>query len=242
MNILFDIVIPVGPNDSNFIHRMIDYTKNNIIGYRNIYLISYNPKLEIQDCITINENIFPFNKSILSQYTNDSKRTGWYLQQLLKLYAGFYIPNILDNYLIIDADTIFINNTTFFEDGLPLYNYGIEYNLPYFNHMKLLHPSLTKQQNISGICHHMVFQKNILQELFKLVEDYHKKDFWVCFMELLNPNDIEGSAASEYEIYFNYILIYHKNKIKIRELKWQNTSHIIYDPNLNYISCHWYMR
>lgn len=242
MDILFDIVIPVGPNDFNFIHKMIDFTKNNIIGYRNIYLISCYSNLEIKDCITINENIFPFTNQTLNKYTNNSKRTGWYLQQLLKLYAGLIIPNILNNYLVIDADTFFINPTTFFEDSLPLYNTGTEYHIPYFNHMQKLHPSLNKQINKSGICHHMLFQTNLIKELFFLIEDYNKKEFWVCFMESLNPNDIEYSGASEYEIYFNYLLIYYKDKIKIRDLNWINTSHIIYDPKLNYISCHWYLR
>ena len=35
----FDIVIPVGPNDKSIIEQQIKYTKKNIIGYRNIYLI-----------------------------------------------------------------------------------------------------------------------------------------------------------------------------------------------------------
>jgi hypothetical protein len=36
----FDIVIPLGPNDVNHIHTMIQYTKQNIIGYRKyIYCI-----------------------------------------------------------------------------------------------------------------------------------------------------------------------------------------------------------
>ena len=37
----FDIVIPVGPNDKTIIEEQIKFTKKNIIGYRNIYLICY---------------------------------------------------------------------------------------------------------------------------------------------------------------------------------------------------------
>ena len=60
MDILFDIVIPVGPNDSLVIEKMLEYTKKNIIGYRNIFLVCYNSELFYKDCIIINENIFPF--------------------------------------------------------------------------------------------------------------------------------------------------------------------------------------
>ena len=42
---MFDIVIPVGPNDENVINQQIEYTKKNIIGYRNIYLICKDQNL-----------------------------------------------------------------------------------------------------------------------------------------------------------------------------------------------------
>ena len=40
----FDIVIPVGPYDKLCIYKQIEYTKKNVIGYRNIYIISYFSK------------------------------------------------------------------------------------------------------------------------------------------------------------------------------------------------------
>ena len=56
-------------------------------------------------------------------------------------YNKDIIPDILDNYLVLDSDTIFLKPTTFFENNIPLYNYGTEYNLPYFIHMINLHPT-----------------------------------------------------------------------------------------------------
>lgn len=240
MNILFDIVIPVGPNDINKINNLIEYTKKNIIGYRNIYLISKN-NINIDDCIFINENIFPFNINVISVFYGKNNRNGWYFQQLIKLYASFFIDNILNNYLVIDADTYFLKPTIFFKNKLPLYNIGTEYNLPYFEHMTNLYPSLNKSINHSGICHHMMFQKHILEELFTLVESYHNKPFWEAFLLCINQNHYLGSGASEYEIYFNYLHIFHPNKFIIRELKWTNNSQIIEDNDYDYVSCHWYL-
>jgi hypothetical protein len=108
--------------------------------------------------------------------------------------------------------------------------------------MNKLHPSLTKQINYSGICHHMMFQTNIVSELFKLVENYHQELFYISFLKCIDNKDIIHSGASEYEIYFNYLHIYHKNKFIIRQLKWKNTSNLIDNNNLDYISYHWYMR
>jgi hypothetical protein len=147
MDILFDIVIPIGPNDTNVIDKMIEHTKKNIIGYRHIYLVSYDPNIKFENCITIDENIFPFNKNVIANYLGQNDRLGWYLQQLIKLYSGFIIKGILNNYLIIDSDTFFLKFTTFFKNKLPLYNFGTEFNIPYFDHMHKLHPSLYKQTN-----------------------------------------------------------------------------------------------
>lgn len=63
----FDIVIPVGPNDIHFINILVHYTKLNIIGFRNIYLVSYDDTLVIDGCITISETIYPFSKKIYAK-------------------------------------------------------------------------------------------------------------------------------------------------------------------------------
>jgi Family of unknown function (DUF6492) len=238
-NDLFDIVIPLGPNDIHSIHTMIQHTKKNIIGYRNIYLVSYDPTIKIDGCITIDESIFPFNKQMMPIYEGKDDRRGWYLQQLIKLYAGFVIETILDHYLVIDSDTFFLKPTTFFKDHKPLYNFGDEYHIPYFEHMRKLHPSLTCMIDVSGICHHMMFQKQIVGQLFKLVEEYHHEPFYISFLKHVNPKELSG--ASEYEIYFNYLHQYHNNTFLIRKLNWKNGKYD-HHSNYDYISHHWYMK
>jgi hypothetical protein len=239
----FDIVIPVGPNDASIIKQQIVYTQKNIIDYRNIYLICYDPSIIIDGCITINENIFPFNINTVVEHHGKLQRNGWYLQQLLKLYAGKIIPNILDKYLVIDSDTFFLKPTTFVENNKCLYNYGTEYHTSYFDHMKKLHPDLVKMnRNMSGICHHMIFETKHLDELMSKIEKFHNNTFFNIFLKLVTPKDINFSGASEYELYFNYMLKFNSDKIKIRKLNWRNTNTHDTNNNLDYISYHWYSR
>lgn len=238
---VFDIVIPIGPNDKSLIEEQIKYTKKNIINYRNIYLICNDISLSIEDCITIDENIFPFNIETVANYHGKLERNGWYLQQLLKLYAGKIIPNILDKYLVIDSDTFFLKPTTFIENNKLLYNYGYEFHKPYFCHMKKLDNNFNKIDiNKSGICHHMLFETKYINEIISIVEQNYSDTFYNIFLKLVI--DKNGSGASEYEIYFNYILKYHPNEIKIRKLNWKNTHTLDLNSNLDYISYHWYMR
>jgi hypothetical protein len=231
----FDIVIPVGPNDYEIFTQQVEFTKRNIVGYRNIYIVS-PIEHSVFGCIYVSEDRFPFSMEDVSNILGKSSRNGWYLQQLIKLYAGFVIPDILDTYLVIDSDTFFLKPTTFIENGVCLYNTGTEHHIPYFVHMNKLHPSLSRQMSASGICHHMIFQTKYIQELFKLVNG----DFWRVFLERVD--DTEGSGASEYEIYFNFMLKYYPSDIKIRTLSWKNTNVLTMVGNDDYISYHWYMR
>ena len=237
----FDIVIPVGPNDKSVIEQQIKHTQKNIIGYRNIYLICYDPSITIDGCITINENIFPFNINTVAEHHGKLKQNGWYLQQLLKLYAGKIIPDILDKYLVIDADTFFLKPTTFEENNKCLYNYSTEYHKTYFHHMQKLDKDLTKiDKNKSGICHHMIFEKKYINELISKIEKNHNELFYNIFLKTVTNKN--GSGASEYEIYFNYMLKYNPDKIQIRKLRWENMKKPKTNSNYDYISCHWYMR
>ena len=246
---LFDIVIPVGPNDADVIQRQLEYTKKNIIGYRNIYIVTtpalYESLRSLTGCTLICENLFPFTLDMMNKFAQapESHRNGWYLQQLIKLYAGFVIPEILERWLIIDCDTFFLKPTTFVENNKCLYAYGNEYNPPYFSHMNKLLPGLTKVDSAkSGICHHMIFEKKYVQQMFAQVDDVHKKPFWQAFLECINPANFNGSGASEYELYFNYMLTHNAENIAVRQLSWKNSGVLDLNSANNYISWHHYAR
>jgi hypothetical protein len=245
----FDIVIPLGPNEIQRFHEQLVYTKKNIIGYRNIYIITSNFNIKFDDCIMIDENIFPFKQFISSyfeKYNGKNNRNGWYFQQLIKLYAG-YIEGILDNYLALDADVFFLKPTEFMtNDNKPIFSTSSEHNVPYFTHMNLLDSNFKKYHKDSGICHHMLFNKNYINEIFNIVETNHNIPFWQVFILSVNEHtkheiNVDESGASEYELYFNYMFKNYNDNIIIRNLNWKNISKIeyynnYYDHNLDFIS------
>jgi FkbM family methyltransferase len=243
-NCIFDIIIPVGPCDKDIIYKQIEYTKKNIIGYRYIYLLCYDPTININGCITIDENIFPFTLDSVSKFHGKIDRNGWYLQQLLKLYAGIIIPDILERYLVIDSDTFFLKPTIFVENNKCLYNFGTEYHTPYFEHMFKLDKDLIKvNKHISGICHHMMFETKYINELITKIEENHNDTFYNVFLKLVSDSNTCLSGASEYEIYFNYMLKNHSDKITIRRLTHNNVNCLLNIPSqYDYISYHWYLR
>ena len=107
--------------------------------------------------------------------------------------------------------------------------------------MKKLDKELIKvDKNKSGICHHMIFETKYIDELISRIEKNHNELFYNIFLKLVT--DKIGSGASEYEIYFNYMLKYNSDKIQIRKLNWKNTFILDTNCNLDYISYHWYIR
>ncbi len=294
-SIMLDIVIVLGPNDINMIEYNIKFNSQNIINARNMYIITPLTILnQIQSkidelnkaintgsisgkIILIDEAIFPFTMADIGELMGvKNNRNGWYLQQLLKLYVGNVVPGILDNYLVVDTDTIFTKPTLFIDtlvnesdgkengDIVFLFNHGIENNDLYFKQMTLLHPSLRRENaKLSGICHHMLFNRVYINEIIKMVEEYHASmmampnsapvSFWKLFIEkaiiVRDSNKNHISCASEYEIYFNYMVSKHNDKIKIRKINYYECSrrHILNKPrwipdvNFNYYCFHHYL-
>lgn len=239
----FDIVIPAGINDYQILTKSIEYTKQNVIGHRNIYIVSPIDH-EIEDTIFIHEKKFFILMSTVERYHGKLSRNGWYLQQLIKLYAGQCIVGLSINYLVIDADTCFLKPTRFFDDNnKPYLTFGYEYNFEYFEHMYRVHPSLCRTINSSGICHHCMFNTNYVQEIMYLVQLHHNKPFYQVFLECVSESFRSGAGASEYEIYFHYLTRVHMNNISVRELKWENVSVLPEnDTYHDYVSCHHYLR
>ncbi len=235
----FDIVILVGPNDYQIFKKSIEYTKKNIIGYRNIYIVSPVDQ-KVDGTIFVDEKMFCISMNTVRRFHGENSRNGWYFQQLMKLYAGKCIPNLLTNYLVIDADTCFLKPTRFFdEDNKPYFTVGYEYNNEYFVHMNVLHPSFKRRHTHSGISHHCMFNQIYIKEIMYLVHLHHNKPFYQVFLESVSKSYITGAGASEYEIYFHYLVQYYLDKISIRELKWDNMNTIPdEDTEHDYISCH----
>ncbi len=245
MTTLYDIVTCVGSDDIELVDTFINNVSTYVQNIDKIFIITPLPdkiKIKKENVYIINESIFPFTKADVESYIPSKKRSGWYLQQLLKLYACNILTEIRDTFLIIDADVYFHKPVCFFEGNIPLFNVGVEYHTPYFKHSNKLLPQLTKIINVSGICHLMPITRTIINTLIKDVESYNNKLFWKCFLEYVSPEDYDWSGASEYEILFTYSLLNYHNEVKIRPLIWRNAPMI--DPTFEgtYEACHSYLR
>jgi hypothetical protein len=248
-----DVVIPAIARDKDVLELCIESVKKYVKDCRRIIVISSDKLTDQAEWVS--ETVFPFTKdqvasALLKEREVDKvpSRTGWYYQQLLKFYAPFVIEGISSNVLIVDSDIVFLKKTVFFDNQeTPIFYTATEYHYPYFAHMDRLLPGLKRVfKDKSGISHHMLFQKSRLEELFELVERYQGLPFWKSFCYCVDPVQLPFSGASEYEIYFNFSLLY-GYPLKIRQSEIIGVSSIqeleLYkNSRYRILSCQWYSR
>jgi len=221
----FDVVLIVGPNEIDIIDDVVSHVKLNVEGYNKIYLIS-PIELNIENCISILDSSFPFSIKDIENIIGYTPRINWIYQQLLKLYCINIIPKCSYNILVIDSDVFMLKKLKFFENDKPIFTVSYEQTIEYHKHSQRLHPSLIRVfHNYSGISHHMVFNRFYLSELFQLIEKAHNDSFFNVFLNSLDISKINENCCSEYEIYFNFMAIYHPDKYILRELNWRNVKY-----------------
>ncbi|MFZ4100233.1 MAG: DUF6492 family protein [Chlamydiia bacterium] len=232
----FDVVIPCTEKDLPVLEHAIDGIRRHVKGVERIFVVSKNHLTDQAEWVPEVSYPFTLEQVGIELFQGDEaayraaveegfQRTGWYFQQLLKLYWPAAHPEGTEYYLVVDADVVFMRDVSFFYGTTPCYCPGDEYSVPYFNHMVRLLPGLRRMQRVSGIAHHMLFHRDTLAALFSQVQDRHECPFWKAFLHEVDPEDRSCSGASEYEIYFNYLLLRHTG-MKIRPLRWINSGRL----------------
>ena len=186
-----DAVIPCHWKGAHKLDAVINSIKKNVHNIRRIIIVSskqFSEKAEWFD-----ERQYPFNQKTIALEIFDGNekkaqefldkprtRVHWIYQQLLKLYAPLVIPEISSNVLLVDSDTLFLRPITFTnpKTGAGLLACATEYHRPYFEHAARLIPGFKRLYNCSGIVHHMLLQRPILNDLFMIIEQEHNMEPW----------------------------------------------------------------
>ena len=241
----FDIIISSCKKDQFVLQKAIESIKQYVKGYRRIIVVSNEILTDKEHVEWFDEKLYPFSIKDMYDYMDkivpDEKRRRKvsYINQLIKLYAHKVIPDLLDNILIYDSDIVFIKETFFFEEDKPLYGNRIVNLDPYqqyLNHHLKLHPSFDfgnkleinkslKQSGrfCSGICHHLIYNKTIINELIDFIEKERSETFWKYYLNQVDTRDKNHMIHCEpanCELYYNYVNLFHGDKIKIRPITW----------------------
>jgi Family of unknown function (DUF6492) len=135
---------------------------------------------------------------------NFNYRNGWIRQQLLKLTVCSYLNG--ENFLVIDADTVFARELSFSEGSKQILwtadDLVDDYH-PFTQEMI----GVVRRYPYSFVTHCMLFQRPLLLELQKIIQER----FNVNWVDAILSSIRTGTSAgmSEYELYAHFLLKYH---------------------------------
>lgn len=158
-------------------------------------------------------------KNAIQEITGRTERAGWYFQQFIKMAYAYRCQDA--HYVSWDADTIPLRAIQFEDaDGKLLFTVKDEYNKPYFDTMeKLL--GLKRETDASFIAEHMIFDKAIMQELIERInanQSLAGNSFFEKILHAIDKEEVLKSGFSEFELYGNYVMTYHKDAYSTRQM------------------------
>ena len=178
-------------------------------------LISYN-YIAFTDEEILNEFL---TSTTIQKINNQKKSPNWLKQQILKYLIAYKV--LSKNYLVVDSDTIFVDDIIFLKNDLPIFYYSDELH---FRYKKFIYKTLRKYNysSKSYIAHMMLFNKGYINDLLlnskfnnniKTVND--------AVSVLIENHDYDNKCVmSEYELYSFYYRNILRNNFSSRY--WRN--------------------
>ena len=223
----FDAYIISSVSDFDILKRNIPYIKKNIPAKHIFIVAKEQPSDDILNgCIFLDENniteglTFKAVSEKIQELGGNTKHTGWYFQQFIKLALSKISKN--QYYLVWDCDTIPLHNLDFFDkNNHPYFNLKREYKPRYFSTIKQL-LGLKKKIKPSFISEHMMFDSELTNELIKLIEQ--KKIIGNTFWEKIITVSFRRTSESErnfseFETYGTFVESFYKDRYSKRKLQ-----------------------
>jgi hypothetical protein len=211
-----DIVIPTISKDFETLVLLIESLKYLKHSVKNIYIISPANEKIVDFCKKNNliytraSELLGFDKKDIKYTVDGVDRSGWLFQQLLKLSADKLTES--PDYLVIDSDTIFVNDNCFIENDKYLFFTSEEWHQPYFDTFYNIfgYKAPTK---LSLTSHMMIFNHEKLREMKDELEKKHNAKWYEVYMSTISL--YEQSCISDYDTYANWMLYNYPNQVEI---------------------------
>jgi hypothetical protein len=150
--------------------------------------------------VCISEDLFfePISKSdlelIYTKIDENSRKFGWWYQQILKMGAVTRIPGISDPYMVWDSDLIPLRRWEIYPTKeFPNYRFAIlqknarsEWNISQYKKSiyELLEMHALEPNEGTFVPHHFVMYKSVLKNLFEIIERKSGKPWYISIISL----------------------------------------------------------
>lgn len=223
-NLKIDVIIPVAMKDINILPYCINSIRRHVKHpVNNIFIISSKTDdittfCNTNSCTFIDEDtVLPIRKMDIRYNFGTKDRSGWLFQQLLKL-SGDTISK-LENYVFVDADTVYIRDKVFENNNKIVFDVSDEYHKPYFKtYEKLL--GCDGFLPVSLTSHNMMINTLVLKELKNKIEKRNRSKWYEAILKNIDKGEI--APISEQEIYGSYMFQNYRDRMILEY--WYNLS------------------
>lgn len=230
MRRLLDMVVPIIEEDLDATLYILPYWEKYLPINQLIFIGSDKVQRELKrrsfdKIYFIDENTIIDKQrvcDIIADITNGDEaaveRSGWYLQQFLKMAYAQYCED--DYYLIWDADTAPLKRIDMFELDYPLFDIRIEEHMPFFNTIANLFGGMHKMIEGSFVAEHMVINCDIMNCLLAEIDNnsYLQGSSWYeKILRAIEKEELPWSGFSEFETYGTYCMARYPQKYRFRE-------------------------
>lgn len=211
-----DVLLVVGEKDYGNLEQLIKAARTNISNpISRVYIVHQEslPDMKIEEGVVLIDErsvLSPQEKMAIDVFPKH--RRGWVTQQLLKLAVA---TDICENsVLVIDGDTFLTGQRLWLNsEGVQILTHSPEHHVPYLDHVSSF-LKMDSIRDISYVCHHQLWQRDILKSLFPRREDL------LAWLQSSQSN--HESSVSEYQTYGTYITTLHANRCL--PAAWSNES------------------
>ncbi len=212
-----DVVIPTISKDFEILALVVQSLKFVEQRVNKIYIVAPKDGYIERFCIDNNLNfvdeisVLGFGKSYIHYRVDGKDRSGWLFQQILKLSGDRFVE--MDDYLVVDSDTVYVNRNCFVCDEKYVFYANEEWHQPYFYSFRRLfgYDAPTKWSLTS---HMMIFNKGLLGQMKRDIEARTQQTWFDAYIATSSPT--EQSCVSDYDTYANWVLCNHQEKVLVR--------------------------
>lgn len=227
----YDLVVPIVKKDLESFNMALKYWMKYLPIKRIVLVGKKDIEREVNKYGTENiiffdeEQLLPYNEvcraiEMVSDNEKCKRRTGWYLQQFLKMKYATICQD--EYYLIWDSDTIPLKPIIMFDGEVPFFDVKMEFQKAYFDTISKLFDGCNKIIEKSFISEHMIIKCEIMCELIDNIEKNTSLTGNTWVEKIINSIDVEvlsESGFSEFETYGTYVVNNYSECYHIREWK-----------------------
>jgi hypothetical protein len=213
-----DVIIPAVEKDLATLPHTIEGVRRNLMHpIRNVIVVAPESSKIRELCRRLNvdftdeKTVAPVSKDEIQYVVDGIDRSGWLLQQLIKLNADKIA--ITENFLVLDADTVLIKPQRLETRGRSVLMVSDEHHRPYYETYEKLF-GYPPHSLLSFVCHYMIFNKQILMPLREAIQKRTQRPWARAIVESIDKN--EASSFSEYETYGNFLCEISPRKVVLR--------------------------